>query len=235
MPSRGITRGATVKGVATPTHAPIYVDSDDNIVKMIPAGSGTTEVQVLDASSTQTLTNKTITAPVLSGSVTGTYTLAGTPTITAPTITNPSITTTTPVDATGTTLVLSAATHGGRLVTLNRATGIAVTLPASSGSGVVFRLVVGTTFTGAASVKVANATDVINGTAILFQDSGDAVVGFNATASDDTIDLFGTANSTGGIVGGQIDLIDGISGKWYCRYISDAGGTEATPFSNTVS
>lgn len=34
----------------------------------------------------ESLTNKTITAPVLSGSVTGTYTLAGTPTITSPTI-----------------------------------------------------------------------------------------------------------------------------------------------------
>lgn len=33
---------------------------------------------------TQTLTNKTLTAPVFSGSVTGTYTLAGTPTISAP-------------------------------------------------------------------------------------------------------------------------------------------------------
>src|SRR3990167_672614 len=43
-------------------------------------------------SDTQTLTNKTITAPVLSGSITGTYTLAGTPTITSPTITTPVIT-----------------------------------------------------------------------------------------------------------------------------------------------
>jgi hypothetical protein len=38
-----------------------------------------------------TLTNKTITAAVLSGSFTGTYTLAGTPTITSPTISSPSI------------------------------------------------------------------------------------------------------------------------------------------------
>lgn len=67
MPARGITRGATVKGVATPTHAPIYVDSDDNIAKFIPAGSGSTEVQVVDASSTQTLTNKTLTSPVITG------------------------------------------------------------------------------------------------------------------------------------------------------------------------
>lgn len=35
---------------------------------------------------TQTFTNKTLTAPVLGGTVTGTYTLGGTPTITSPTI-----------------------------------------------------------------------------------------------------------------------------------------------------
>lgn len=38
-------------------------------------------VAIPTISSTSTLTNKTLTAPVLSGSVTGTYTLAGTPTI----------------------------------------------------------------------------------------------------------------------------------------------------------
>lgn len=47
---------------------------------------------VISTTGTQTLTNKTLTAPVLGGSVTGTYTLAGTPTITAPTITAPTIT-----------------------------------------------------------------------------------------------------------------------------------------------
>lgn len=74
MSVRGLYRGATVKGYATPTNCPIYVDADDNIVKSIPAGSGTTEVQLVDASSAQTLTNKTLTAP----------------TITAPTITGAS-------------------------------------------------------------------------------------------------------------------------------------------------
>ena len=53
------------------------------------AGSGTLTLPVATdtlcgIAATQTLTNKTITAPVLSGSATGTYTLAGTPTITAP-------------------------------------------------------------------------------------------------------------------------------------------------------
>lgn len=39
-----------------------------------------------------TLTNKTLTAPVLGGTVTGTYTLGGTPTITSPAISTPAIT-----------------------------------------------------------------------------------------------------------------------------------------------
>lgn len=40
---------------------------------------------------TESLTNKTITAPVLSGTATGTYTLGGTPTVSSPTITTPTI------------------------------------------------------------------------------------------------------------------------------------------------
>lgn len=62
---RSLTRRPTAVGSASGASAPIYVDSDDNIIKVIPAGSGTTEVQVVDASSTQTLTNKTLTSPVL--------------------------------------------------------------------------------------------------------------------------------------------------------------------------
>lgn len=64
MAIRNLRRQATnpLAAPGTPTSAPIYVDSDDNILKMIPAGSGTTEVQIIDASSAQTMTNKTISA-----------------------------------------------------------------------------------------------------------------------------------------------------------------------------
>lgn len=43
MSVRGIYRGKSPIGNATPTNAPVYVDSDDNQLKLVPAGSGSTE------------------------------------------------------------------------------------------------------------------------------------------------------------------------------------------------
>ena len=61
-----------------------------------PAISGTNTLTLpavtdtlVGLAATQTLTNKTVTAPVLSGTVTGTYTLGGTPTLTAPALGTP--------------------------------------------------------------------------------------------------------------------------------------------------
>lgn len=74
MAIRNIRRQATnpLASAGTPTTAPIYVDSDDNKLKMIPAGSGTTEVEVVDSSTNQTIGgNKTFTGTtVISGTVT---------------------------------------------------------------------------------------------------------------------------------------------------------------------
>lgn len=145
-----------------------------------------------------------------------------------------------PVNATASTLAVTKAAHANRTVTLNRAAGIAVTLPAATGTGDKYRFVVGTTFTGAASIAVPNATNYMIGTALLFADSGDTCVGF-ATANSgtvatesDTISLFGTANAQGGIKGEVVELEDVASAVWHVRLVSDAGGTEASPFSAAV-
>ena len=218
MPSRGITRGATAKGVATPTHAPIYVDSDDNIAKVIPAGSGTTEVQLVDASSTQTLTNKTLTSP----------------TLTTPTINNPTLTGPAPVAYTsGTSLSLTQALHANRVVYVTDVAS-AYVLPLATGTGDKYTIILGATITGASTIKVANASDTFVGVATLFQDAGDTVVAFAAAATDDTVDLLGTSNSTGGLIGSVYEFWDVASTKWAVRITADAGGTEATPFSATV-
>lgn len=98
----------------------------------------------------ETLTNKTMTAPVLSGSVTGTYTLAGTPTITAPilsgsvtgtytlagtpTITNPTISGTVAGSFTfGGTVTMGSPVITGTL-NLDTSNGT-ITFPDSGGSG----------------------------------------------------------------------------------------------------
>ena len=54
-----------------------------------------------------------------------------------------------------------------------------------------------------------------------------------ATESD-TITLFVASNTTGGIKGAVIELEDVASAVWQVSYVSDAGGTEATPFSAAV-
>jgi hypothetical protein len=74
-----------------------------NITSLVSGASNNPQTLTLPATatsdtlvgraSTDTLTNKTITAAVLSGSFTGTYTLAGTPTLTSPTINSPTLTT----------------------------------------------------------------------------------------------------------------------------------------------
>lgn len=184
-------------------------DADYNLTGAVTLnGSGLTS-----AGNTQTLTGKTLTTP---------------------TINNPALTGPAPVAfASGTTLALTQALHANRVVYVTDVAA-AYTLPAASGTGDKYTVHLGVTITGASTIKVANASDVMNGTAVLFQDAGDAVVGFNTAADSDTVDLLGTSNSTGGMIGALYEFWDVASTKWAVRIVSDAGGTEATPFSATV-
>lgn len=137
------------------------------------------------------------------------------------------------VNVTGSSLAVTEETHEGKVITLNRAAGIAVTLPAATGSGGKYKFVVGTTFTGAATIKVVG-NDIMKGTALLFADGGDTVVGFATGADSDTI-TFAADNSTGGIAGAFVDLVDIATDTWFVYLVSDAAASEATPFSATVT
>lgn len=136
-------------------------------------------------------------------------------------------------NATAATLAVTADSHDGQTVTLNRAAGIVATLPAATGSGKKYRFVVGTTFTGDGIVKVANASDTMCGNAIIAQDSADTAVMFEAGATADTITFNGT--TTGGLKGAFIEVEDIAANLWWVHVVSAATGTEATPFSATVS
>lgn len=136
-----------------------------------------------------------------------------------------------PVSITAATVTLVPDTHAFRALVLNRAGGIATTLPAATGSGDVYSLFIGTTFTSSATIKVVG-NDTMTGFAELLQDAADTVVAFETAADSDTITFNGT--TTGGLKGTQIVLTDIAADLWAVSVVGAATGTEATPFSATV-
>lgn len=138
-----------------------------------------------------------------------------------------------PVNCTASTLTVTAASHAGTVVTLNRAAGIAVTLPAASGTGYVFRFLVGTTVTSNTTTIKVVGDDTMTGLAVSAADGGASVNGWETASDSDTITFDGT--TTGGVKGDFVELIDVASDLWYVRVTSSSTGTEATPFSATVS
>lgn len=128
---------------------------------------------------------------------------------------------------------LSNKRHGDGGVVVNAAAGCTLTLPAASGSGVKFDIVIGTTVTSNSVIlQVANSTDVMTGNVVAAADGGSTVNGWEAGAADDTITLNGT--TTGGVKGDYITIRDIASGVWNVRMVGSATGTEATPFSSAV-
>lgn len=142
------------------------------------------------------------------------------------------------VAANGDTLTATAALHAGRVVQFGKTSGTVVTLPAATGTGNRYTFVIGTAATSNANViKVANATDVMNGSLCLQQDidSAGALKLWKAADNDDTISFAGAA-TTGGGVGTRVELIDYKSGFWHAFIMSfSGGGSEATPFSASVN
>jgi hypothetical protein len=208
MPTVAIARTATPIKSASPAVAPIYVDSDDNKLKMIPAGSGTTEVEVVDASSSQTLTNKTLTAPTINGQVR-------------------------PVIAgSGATVALTAAMSGS-LCLFDRAAGIVYTLPAAA-VGLYFDFYVKTTITSnAAEIITAAAGVFISGSLLLALEAttpaanpGPKLFTGNPAAS---VKISMNGSTKGGVIGGRI-RVESDGTDWYASGTVLATGTIETPY-----
>jgi hypothetical protein len=127
---------------------------------------------------------------------------------------------------------LGLADSGTPLV-VSAAAGLTLTLPAASGSGLDYEIVIGTTVTSnSVIVRVANSSDTMRGIAITAQDGGDTAVAFEAGATADTITMNGS--TTGGLLGDRIILKDIAANLWSVNVIMAATGTEASPFSATV-
>lgn len=137
----------------------------------------------------------------------------------------------------GSTKILSRAVDNGKVLNLDTITGSIVTLPPSAGDNFAIICRVGVLATSNSHIiKVANAVDVMRGVMFGFRaDSGNAVLGFAAGATDDTITLNRT--TTGSVsLGEWIELVDVALGIWQVRgFLSATGAAFATPFSATVS
>lgn len=123
--------------------------------------------------------------------------------------------------------------HDGKIITLNRAAGQAVTLPPAIGSGAKLTFVVGTTITSnTTTIKVANSSDTMIGNVHTETTTAGAGLHEAAGGTDDTITMNGT--TTGGIAGSTVEVVDIAANLWQINGNLVGSGTLATSLSATV-
>jgi hypothetical protein len=138
------------------------------------------------------------------------------------------------VSSGATALAVTAADHAGRVVVLNNTAPIAVTLPTATGSGAMFRFMIGVAATTTSStIKVGNATDVMKGIALACVTTTNALNMFLTSATSDSIALNGTTK--GGFAGDQVNITDVASGIYSVISFCNTSGTQVTPFVAGVS
>ena len=209
MSVHGLARRASINGVGTPVTAPIRVDTTTNTPFYCPAGSGVTEIEMLDVSSAQVLSAK-----VLTGFTTVPVSAA-------------SLALTAPLHA-GRVVLISAL--AGCAVTLPAATG--------TGNVYTIMRSVSATSVGD-SFAVASALDFMRGVVSevakddgLLTNWGTLNTGTVATESDTVTWNFTTTGISN--ASDWIQFQDLIATVWSVKAFYTANGAEATPFSAAV-
>tara|TARA_R100000008_G_C3587641_1_gene173784 strand:- start:9033 stop:9629 length:597 start_codon:yes stop_codon:yes gene_type:complete len=136
---------------------------------------------------------------------------------------------------------ITQADHAGRILLMGEVGGDAsatFTLPAATGSGDEYKFIVSVVNTSNYVIKVADATDTIDGSVVVTNDSSAggtaSLISWPTVAASDTITLDGT--TTGGAqIGDYVLLTDIATNQYTVSGLLNASGTEATPFSATVS
>lgn len=134
------------------------------------------------------------------------------------------------INSTAATLAITFAKHAGKLVTLNKVDGQAITLPAAIGSGEEVEFFIGSTITSVGTtITCAGADTLVGGALFMSDNAADAVTHFKAGTTNAIITLNGTTK--GGYKGDSIVLKDVALGLWLVKIVAKATGVEATPFS----
>lgn len=135
------------------------------------------------------------------------------------------------VNTTATTLSLTSVLHANKVVVVDSAAPIAITLPASTGTGDRYEIVINTACTATSStVTTAASAQVMAGVDWAATTSSNAVLAYVCTATDNKISLNGTTQ--GGVKGDKIVLIDVKTSQWNVQMYTAPTGSTATPFSH---
>jgi hypothetical protein len=129
-------------------------------------------------------------------------------------------------------LTVSKTLHEDKIIVLRAAAGLTATLPASAGTGDIYRFVVDTSVTSNNYIiKVANSTDIMGGVATMGS-SGGTSASVGTAATSDTITMNGSTSA--GLRGTYVELTDVATGLWQVSMHGVASGIAVTPFSATV-
>ena len=137
------------------------------------------------------------------------------------------------------TASITSAAHAGRTLLMGEVGGNAAatfTLPAATGTGSVFKFVVSVVNTSNYLIKVADATDTIDGQIMITDADGTDASSMVTAAASDTITLNGTTTG-GGAIGDYVEVIDIASNQYAVNGMVTcaAGSNPATMFSAAVS
>lgn len=132
------------------------------------------------------------------------------------------------LSVTASSVALTQGGHANKTVQLNNAAGIAVALPAATGTGDVYSMEVGTTVTSNNTIITPAGSDKIQGFAVQTGAAG-ATTSFAAAGAGTLTTLNGSTK--GGIKGDIITYKDVAAGQWQVLINSNITGTAVTPFS----
>jgi hypothetical protein len=124
-------------------------------------------------------------------------------------------------------LDLTAALHGNRVVYYDDADGV-ISLPAATGSGIKYKVVIKTQLTTGSIEGLTASATFLGGLGGVDADA-DTALAYDAVAGDNTI-TGGTA--TGGQPGDWFEFVDIATNLYIVSgFVTQSGGSEATPFS----
>ncbi len=129
------------------------------------------------------------------------------------------------------TLTVTAALHAGRIILLSASGGFTSTLPAATGSGVVFTFQVGVVSTTGYLIATLPTTDIFQGSICTGIDNATTGKSFMAASNSNLITFNGTTK--GGVtIGDAIWVQDIQTGVWAVGGQVVGSGTIVTPFSH---